>query len=361
MHQKILVICPYPVDKAAGQRLKYEQYITHWQQQGYIVTIKPFMTPGLYRIVHQQGNIIAKIAFTIWGIISRLWLCLFVPRYSMVYIFMYVSPLGGNWFEALYCRLAKKVIFDLEDNRLLGSSKETSGLAQKLRSTAKTEYLVKHAHHVITSSPDLNEICLGINKYMQCTYVPASIDTDRFVPVNTYDNNDTVVIGWTGTFSTKPYLDLLRPMFIELSKHRQFKLLVIGNFDYEFPEINMQYVPWSAAQEVALMQQIDIGVYPLPIDDEWIGGKSGLKAIQYMAFGVPAVCTNIGNVQRFIIHNVNGVLVNTQQQWVEALIQLIDKPTERKRVGEAGRNTVLQQFSKQVVAKQYLKIIQHTI
>ena len=37
--KSILIICPYPKDCAAGQRLKYEQYINRWEKQGYIVKI----------------------------------------------------------------------------------------------------------------------------------------------------------------------------------------------------------------------------------------------------------------------------------------------------------------------------------
>ena len=41
--KRILIICPYPRNTAAGQRLKYEQYIESWEAEGYIVEISSFI------------------------------------------------------------------------------------------------------------------------------------------------------------------------------------------------------------------------------------------------------------------------------------------------------------------------------
>jgi glycosyltransferase involved in cell wall biosynthesis len=270
---------------------------------------------------------------------------------------MYVNPIGNSLLEWLYRVWSNKVIFDLEDNRLLGASKETKGIAQILRGTGKTKFLVKTADHVITSSPALNDICLQINEKRQSTYISSSIDTNRFIPNNKYANENKVTIGWTGTFSTRPYLDLLRPVFIELKKQRDFKLIVIGNFEYDFPEMDIEVIQWTAEKEVEDLQKIDIGVYPLPLDD-WVMGKSGLKAIQYMSFGLPCVATDISTVQQFIVDGLNGFLVRTDDEWVDKLVELIDSPALRKKAGENARQTVLEKFSKHVVKKQYLSVLE---
>jgi len=358
--KRILIICPYPVNVAAGQRLKYEQYIADWEANGYKVDISPYMRMPMWNIVHKSGYAFKKILYTIEGIFKRALDAFKLRRYDLVYVHMYVTPIGTSFFERLYRALAKKMIFDLEDNRFLGASKETRGLAQMLRSIAKTSYLVKNSDHVITSSPALNDFCLELNKKNKCTYISSSINTERFVPKNNYTNDKKITIGWTGTFSSRPYLDLLRPVFIELKKQRDFKLLVIGNFEYSFPEMDIEMIQWSAENEVEDLQKIDIGVYPLPTDS-WVMGKSGLKAIQYMSFGLPCVSTDVSTVQRFVRNNVNGFLVTTEEEWVATLINLIDDPGTRKRVGENARKTVLEKFSTDVVKKQYLAVLESTI
>lgn len=358
--KKVLIVCPYPQNVAAGQRLKYEQYLDDWAANGFELEIAPFMNMEMWNIVHKKGFTLHKIGWTLLGFIKRARDIFTLSKYDGVYIFMYVTPVGGALFEKIYRRFAKTVIYDLEDNRFLGADKETKGLAQFLRGTGKTEFLVENADYVISSSPALSDICRQLNKKEQSTYISSSIDTDRFVPNNKYSNDEKVTIGWTGTFSTRPYLDLLRPAFIELKKRRDFRLLVIGNFEYDFPEMDLEVIQWTAEREVADLQRIDIGVYPLPIDD-WVMGKSGLKAIQYMSFALPCVATDISTVQQFIVDGENGFLVKTMDEWVEALVELIDSPTERKRVGENARRTVLERFSKHVVREQYLAILNETV
>lgn len=359
-YKKILVVCPYPKDTAAGQRLKYEQYISDWELNNYRVEISPFMNMQMWKIVHEKGHTLRKLGWTLLGLLKRTKDIFRLRDYDVLYIHMYVNPVGNSLFERVYRLLAKKIIYDLEDNRLLGASVETKGIAQYLRGTEKTRALVETADHVVTSSPALNDICLQINRKRQCTYISSSINTDRFVPSNDYTNEDKVTIGWTGTFSTRPYLDLLRPVFIELKKHRDFKLIVIGNFKYDFPEMDLEVIQWSAEKEVEDLQKIDIGVYPLPLDD-WVMGKSGLKAIQYMSFALPCVATDISTVQQFIRDGENGFLVKTDKEWTDKLARLIDSPSLRKEIGENARETVLEKFSKHVIKKQYLSVLESTI
>lgn len=359
-HKKILVICPYPVGTAAGQRLKYEQYIGDWEANDFQVDVSPFMNMRMWNIVHKKGRTLQKIGWTLLGLLKRVKDIFRLGKYEIIYVHMYVNPIGNAFFERIYRRLSKKIVYDLEDNRLLGANKEVKGIAQTIRGTEKTRFLVKTSDYVITSSPALNDICLTINEKRRCEYISSSIDTDRFVPNNSYSNDKKIIIGWTGTFSTRPYLDLLRPIFIELKKRRDFKLVVIGNFEYEFPEMDLELIQWSAETEVEDLQKIDIGVYPLPLDD-WVAGKSGLKAIQYMAFGLPCVSTDISTVQQFVVDGENGFLVKSNNEWIERLVELIDSPSLRKKIGENARQTVLDRFSKRVIKKQYLKILESVI
>jgi glycosyltransferase involved in cell wall biosynthesis len=251
-------------------------------------------------------------------------------------------------------------VFDVEDNVIthLGNAAENhpNPLLRFLRGTAKVRYLIREADHVITSSPSLNELCLDINRKRACTYVSSSVDSDRFVPVNRYSNDGPVTIGWTGTFSSRPYLDLLRPVFQKLAKERSFKLRVIGNFEYELPGVDLEVMRWSSGQEVEQLQGIDIGVYPLPFND-WVGGKSGLKAIQYMMTGLPCVATNVGTTPLIIRHDENGLLVHSESEWLQALKRLLDDPGLRRRLGEQARRDAVANYSVNAVAADYRRVL----
>jgi len=349
MHvKKVLVVCPFPQGVAAGQRLKYEQYLDHWRENGYEVVISSFMDEPMWNIVYTRGNYMLKILGTLRGYFRRLLDIFRISRFEVVYIFMWVTPIGTSFFERLFRRLSKHLIYDVEDNVLMEKGNDLNPLVKILKSSDKTAFLIKSADHVITSSPFLNDYCLEINQNKVCTYISSSVDTAIFLPTNSYSNKSKVTIGWTGTFSSKVYLDLLRNVFLELNKRIDFKLRVIGNFQYELPGIDLEVIQWTKEREVEDLQGIDIGVYPL-VQDEWVLGKSGLKAIQYMAFGLPTVATNVGTTPRIIKHMANGWLVKTDEEWIDALETLIKNPELRRNMGEAARLTVLESYSTRVI------------
>lgn len=357
--KRLLVICPFPEGVAAGQRLKYEQYFIDWRDAGFDITVAPFMDMRLWEKLYEPGFHARKAVGVIQGYGRRLRDLLRVPAYDVVYVHMGVTPLGTSLFERITRLLARRLVYDLEDN-VIGArpanERNPNPLLKLLKGNGKALFLVRKADHVITSSPELNERCLGLNEKRACTYISSSVDTNRFVPATPHDNDRKVTIGWTGTFSTSIYLDLLRPVFQQLATRVDFRLKVIGNFDWSLDGVDLEVVRWSAEHEVEDMQSLDIGVYPLSFDD-WVIGKSGLKAIQYMAFGLPTVATNVGTTPRIIRDGENGILVRTEAEWLDALERLVRSPHLRRRLGQAARRDAVEKFSVQAVAADYRRVL----
>ena len=353
---KLLVICPYPVGVAASQRLKYEQYFRHWIENGVEVTVSPFMDMPMWEIVYTHGNVFSKVLGTLRGYGRRLRDLFRIRSFDALYVSMWVTPIGTSMFERLTRGLARKLVYDIEDNLTIEKGSEFNPYIKAMRSRGKFAFLIARADHVITSSPALNEYCLELNRRKACTFISSSVDTDRFVPANDYRNNRKITVGWTGTFSSRMYLDLLRNVFIELRKRCDFKLRIIGNFEYELPGIDLEVIRWTQESEIKDLQGIDIGIYPLALDD-WVLGKSGLKAIQFMAFGLPTVATRVGTTPQIIRHLENGWLVSTDEEWIEALETLIKNADLRRKLGVAARKTILDNYSIHAVKSRYLSIL----
>lgn len=358
--KKMLVICPFPQGVAAGQRLKYEQYFDDWRSQGWDINVSSYMDDKMWSVVYKKGNYLSKITGVLRGHFRRLRDIFRLPRYDAIYVFMWVTPFGTSIMERLVRKFSKRIIYDVEDNVLveqnLPKDHNPNPIMKLLKSTGKTRYLISEADHVITSSPFLNDFCLEINKASSCTYISSSVDTDRFLPATAYSNEKEVAIGWTGTFSSKVFLDLIEPAFKKLAERVNYKLKVIGNFEYELEGVNLEVVQWTAEHEVRDLQSFDIGVYPLPMDD-WVLGKSGLKAIQYMAFGLPTVATNVGTTPMLIDHNVNGMLVKTEDEWVDALEALVKDAKMRKRLGNEARKSAVENYSLKAIASEYRNVL----
>ena len=357
----MLILCPFPQGVAAGQRLKYEQYLDHWRSKGWEINISSFMDEAMWSIVYQRGHTIAKIFGTLRGHLRRLRDLFRIPHYDVIYIFMYVTPLLTSAMERTVLLLAKRVIYDIEDNIHIRQNSlspiNPNPFIKFLKWPGKARFLIRSADHVITSSPFLNIDCKRISTYGFCSYVSSSIDTDRYKPKSVYSNDKTVVIGWTGTYSSKEYLDQLRSVFLKLAKRVNFKLKVIGNFKYELPGIDLQVIEWSLKREIIDLQSFDIGVYPLPLD-KWVQGKSGLKAIQYMALGLPCVATNVGTNPMLITNNINGRLVKTEEEWIDALEELVRNPHTRRRIGKQARLDAVSNYSLHKISNTYDNILQ---
>jgi glycosyltransferase involved in cell wall biosynthesis len=359
---KILVLCPFPVAVAAGQRLKYEQYFIDWKSLGYHIEVSSFMDLRMWKVVYYRGFYFEKILGVLRGQLRRFRDLFRIADYDLIYVFMWVTPFGTSTFERVVRGLAKRLIYDVEDNVLVeqtitGRVSHPNRWVAFLKGPGKAQFLTRSADHVITSSPFLNELCLKMNMNKLSTYISSSVDTDRFRPANLYHDENVIVIGWTGTFSSKIYLDLLRSVFLKLADRVKFKLKIIGNFAYELPGIDLEVVQWSSQTEVEDLQTIDIGVYPLPIDD-WVLGKSGLKAIQYMAFGLPIVATKVGTTSLLISDKVDGLLVESQEEWVDALERLVREPDLRRKLGEAARAKAVQKYSVSAVKLDYRRVLE---
>src|SRR5690606_35129441 len=116
-----------------------------------------------------------------------------------------------------------------------------------------------------------------------------TIDTEIYIPCPN-KNNESICIGWSGSFSTIIHFTHVLPALIEIKKkyRDKVKFKVIGDGTYSNAELGIQGIPWSMANEIRELCEFDIGVMPLP-DDNWTKGKCGLKGLQYMALEIPCI------------------------------------------------------------------------
>lgn len=354
--KKILVLCPHPVGYAPGQRLKYEQYFDIFKENGYEVTVSPFMSETFQKLVYKKGMVVQKIFWTMAGYAKRIGDLFRIHNYDIVYAFLWVAPFAPPLFEKLTRKLAKKMVYDIDDLVFLNPPSSTSPLIHYLRSPKNHISLMKSADHVITCTPYLDQFVRKYNS--NTTDISSTINTDVYLPKTNYAIKDKFTIGWSGSHSTSKYLHLLDEVFLELAKKYSFKLLVMGDENFRLGGVEVETLPWKEEYEVDVISRFDIGVYPLP-DEEWVLGKSGLKALQYMAAGIPTIATGIGTIFRIIENGHNGFLVNTDDEWKQVLIQLLENENLRKRVGKAAADTVESKYSINANKMTYLAILDH--
>jgi glycosyltransferase involved in cell wall biosynthesis len=352
--KKICIICPHPEGVAPGQRLKYEQYFSHWRENGWQVDVFPFQSYRFWEIA-QNGNILEKVFWTFVGYFHRFLFLFQLRNYDIAYIFLWVTPFGPPFFEWIYCKLARKVIFDIDDLVFLGHASKANSWVSKLKGKNKPIYLMKKANHIITCTPYLDNFVRTHN--INTTDISSTIQTDKYQTVNMYSNLEKLVLGWSGSHSTAKYLFLIKEVLVELYKTHPFRLLVMGTNNLDIEGLEITCVNWSEEVEIPTIQQFDIGLYPLP-DELWVHGKSGLKALQYMACGIPTVATKVGEaIQRVITDKEDGFLVYSTDEWLSALKNLIENAELRKSMGQKARKKVVDFYSIDSNKNKYLEIL----
>ena len=357
--KKIVIICPHPKSVAPGQRLKYEQYIDNWEKNGFSVDVKPFMTDRFWKIVYKKGFFFEKIFWTLFGYSRRIKLLFALRKYDLSYVFLWVTPFGTTFFERLYSSISKKVIYDIDDLVYHKDHKsEANSFLAILKGRKKPIYMMRKADHVITCTPHLDSFVRKCNQ--RTTDISSTINTDNYIPINDYSNEKTLTIGWSGSHSTSKYVYLLQEVLREISKELEFKLLVIGDKSFHIEGVACEAINWVEETEVNDLQRIDIGIYPLP-QEEWVLGKSGLKALQYMALGIPTIATAIGANYRVIENGVSGVLVETDLAWKSAIEEYILNPELRRSHGEMARKRVERLYSVKANEPIYLDVIDKVI
>ena len=353
--KSILIVSPYPEGVAPGQRLKYEQYFDYLRSHGYKITVTAFVSNRLWSILYKKGRFPEKIFWTLLGFFKRLVWSAYVPFYDGIFIFHSVSLFGPALFERIYARLNPKMIYDIDDMIHLSHSSQANSFTKWLKGSSRITYLMRRARHIITCTPALDKFARQFNQ--NTTDISSTINTNTYQPVNSYSNiaGKPITLGWSGSHSTERYLSLLADVLREVAKQRNIRLIVIGSGNFTLPGVQVESIAWNSETEVADLQRIDIGLYPLP-DDPWVYGKSGLKALQYMALGIPTVATAIGTNFRVIHHEKCGLLVKTDQEWITGLLDLIDNPEKRRSLGLAGRDRVEKYYSIKANQDVYLAI-----
>jgi L-malate glycosyltransferase len=352
--KKICIICPHPEGVAPGQRLKYEQYFSNWRENGWQVDVHPFQSYRFWKIA-QNGNILEKVFWTLVGYFHRIIFLFQLRNYDVAYIFLWVTPFGPPFFEWLYCKLAKKVIFDIDDLVFLGHASKANSWVSKLKGKNKPIYLMKKANHIITTTPFLINYCKKYSNLV--TGIPPTVDESRIYPKEKV-RNKKLVIGWSGSHSTLKYLKIIEPSLQRLAAKYEFEFLVFGVDKYEIDNVCTRSVEWSEKTENTIFNEFDIAVYPLEIE-LWSEGKYGGKMIQYFAAGLPMIVSNANNLIPSIVSNhENGILVNNSEaDWYSAFECLIQDIKLRSKIAVKARKTFEFQFSIDANKNKYLEIL----
>ncbi len=158
------------------------------------------------------------------------------------------------------------------------------------------------------------------------------------------------VVGWIGTPHNVAFLKQAAAGIRAAARQVAFRLLVVSSTDQWLPRdeltgVDIEFRKWDPDRDVADLQEMDIGLMPLPDDDPWMKYKCGLKLIQYLAVGVPGLASPIGVNADILADNRVGRACHTPDDWEQGLLELLRDAELRRQLGAAGRQLVEEQFT----------------
>jgi glycosyltransferase involved in cell wall biosynthesis len=380
---KVLALASYPTE-AAATRYRLEQFVIPLAERGITLTVHPFLDSKHFENLYRRQALPSTALGLIRATLRRSAALLSARQADVVLIQREAMIFGPPLIEWLTARVMKRpMVLDLDDATYVSYTSPTyGGLGKALKWFSKTDDLIRWATVVICGNRSIAEYVSS--KGARARIIPTVVDTEVFrpacptanaggtdidptanegvtdinPPANASGTNKSshrtkssrVVLGWIGTHSTFPYLESIFPVLTDLSKDYDFRLKVVGAGKDEItvPGVEIENSRWSLDREVRDFQSIDIGLYPIDAglySGKWAAGKSGFKAIQYMAVGVPYVATPVGASAELGEVGITHFFAANHQEWRDALAELIVNANKRKQMGAAGRCHVTKHFA----------------
>jgi hypothetical protein len=324
---------------AASARQRFLQYRSFLDSANVAMTVSPLFGDDYLSAIMQNGAKPLRMAAVAY--IDRLLAARRVNRADGVLVHCELLPFVPSFLEAVMFRFRVPLIFDYDDAIFHQYDQHKSSLVRTLLG-GKLKPLLRRAELAICGNAYLQ--AYAAEHCRQTEIVPTVVDTDVYGSTQESRGDGPVTVGWIGSPSTWTFVKPLVPLLAETAERHNLAVRIVGAGSQSEHPPRFEFLPWSEAGEVGLIQGMDIGIMPLP-NEPWARGKCGYKLIQYMACGLPVVASPVGVNSDIVDHGQSGFLASTPQEWADALALLAGDPAMRRAMGTAGRRKIERAYS----------------
>jgi len=351
---KVLALVPYQLGRAPGQRYRIEQWAPYLAEAGIELSFSSFSPPALMDLLYRRGHWLRKTWLMTVAWIRTLGCAFEAAAYDAVFLYREASLVGPAWPERLARWRVPHLVYDFDDAVWVPYRSPSNAFLSLLKFPWKTASVCRLASAVIAGNDHLAEYARRYNRRVHV--VPSTVSLREYDPRPEASRGGVPVVGWTGSHSSAPYLGLVIPALRRLRERMAFRLLLVGVDRIDLPGLEAECRPWRPDTEARDLWDMDVGIMPLP-DEPWARGKCGMKLIQYMGVGVPAVASPVGANRGIVEHEVTGFLASTEEEWVTSLERLLRDANLCHVMGGNGRKAVERRFSAEVQAPRVAAIL----
>lgn len=344
---EVLALASYPL-QAAATRYRLQQFVGPLAQRGIRLTVRPFLDSTLFASLYKRDALPRTAAGLLRAGIRRFEDVITARKADVLLVQREAMIFGPPVIEWLSTRISGcPLVLDLDDATYVPYTSPTYGkFGKALKWFSKTDDLIHWASVVTCGNRTIADYVKS--KGAQARIIPTVVDTDVFVP-SPRSADHPLVLGWIGTHSTFPYLREIFPVLQDLATTHKFKVRIVGagTSEVNIPGVEIENLEWKLEREVKDFQSFDLGLYPIDPSlyaEKWAAGKSGFKAIQYMAVGIPFVAAPVGAMAEIGEAGVTHLHAKTRDEWFTALARLLSDAKLRESMGSAGRSHVVQHY-----------------
>jgi glycosyltransferase involved in cell wall biosynthesis len=327
-------------EEGPSSRYRIYQFLPYLEKAGIQCSIRPLMGPTYFALLEIRSAMLRALGKTVYvaaRFVKRFWDLVWMGRPDIVVVEGQLFPYCPTWIERLLVISGRKLVLEFDDAIYL----------TRLH-WRKMPTLLRMSTAAIVGNATLSEYARHNSSAV--AVIPTVVDTERFIPRGRVggkaagEADGMITIVWIGLAYNFSYLEILAPALRLVQKEMLARFRVISSRPPVLAGVEVEFKPWDLHNEVRDLQECHIGVMPLP-DSEWARGKCGLKLLQYMAVGIPAVASPVGVNQEIIKSGENGCLAATSEEWCAHLIALCRDVELRNRMGEAARRTIEERYS----------------
>ncbi len=237
---------------------------------------------------------------------------------------------------------AKRLLFDIDDATWHPHGRKHSWLT-RWRTNRRLQSIVRAADLSLVANQYIGRHLDALGGKTQV--LPMALKAEDW-PTSKGNQATRIRIGWSGAPVNLRYLEALEPVLAQvMGKHPEVELAVFCGKQPTFSNpLPFLHLPWRQGGEHEAVQTFHIGLLPLPTDD-FSQGKSPIKALQYMAAGIPTIATPQAGSLEIGQGSDSMFFAENSQQWSERLCQLILDNELRGKMGTNARAAFEERFS----------------
>lgn len=209
------------------------------------------------------------------------------------------------------------------------------------------EHAAEVADLVTVSTEPLAEVMRQFNPHV--TVLGNCVPASAVIAEIPGQRHDRPRVGWTGGASHGVDIGIVASPVRRFLKRFGGWDLQLGGTDYRptiaAPADRMTYAPWVQVNKdpagYYTSIDYDIGLAPL-WPTTFAESKSGLRAIEHGARGIPTIATDCPAYAAVITHGVNGFLVKHDHEWLRYMSELAGDDALRAKMSEAARDMARQ-------------------